>query len=86
MQKKFEENKKKEELAELEAKYTVDVDKVDEDSESSEIEDDDGVLLSNKIETKFLDLLPKIITKDKSIYDPKTQFFTDEDGEKKRFF
>jgi len=38
--------------------------------------------LSSKIENKFLDLIPKIIAKDTSIYNSKVNFFTEEDGEK----
>jgi len=64
--------KKKEELAELESKY---INAAIESSESSEFEDEDGLLLSSKIENKFLDLIPKIIAKDTSIYNSKVNFF-----------
>lgn len=47
--------------------------------ESTSSDDEDGVLATPKVQEKFLQTLQKIRSKDKSIYDPKHQFFVDED-------
>eukprot|EP00916_Digyalum_oweni_P026653 GHVL01043753.1.p1 GENE.GHVL01043753.1~~GHVL01043753.1.p1 ORF type:complete len:541 (+),score=169.92 GHVL01043753.1:599-2221(+) len=62
----------------------IKIEKEEDESEnsSSSSEDDDGaVLLTDKAEMKFFDVLTKIKQKDPSVYDEKETFWCDEDFE-----
>ncbi|PFH37524.1 zinc finger, zz type domain-containing protein [Besnoitia besnoiti] len=50
-----------------------------DDSESSSDEDEEGDLLSERVESKILDTLARIKNKDSSVYDKKHNFFDDAD-------
>lgn len=50
-------------------------------SESSESEDEEANLLTSRVNHRIFDTLTKIKSKDKSIYDSKHTFFTDQDFE-----
>ncbi|CBZ55708.1 hypothetical protein NCLIV_061330 [Neospora caninum Liverpool] len=52
-----------------------------DETESSSEEDEDGDLLSEKVESKILDTLARIRNKDPSVYDKNYRFFGDDDFE-----
>ncbi|RDL40694.1 Uncharacterized protein BP5553_00673 [Venustampulla echinocandica] len=91
---RFEHNKKREELHQLEEKYKKDAkpangklygDKYDEDSESSddEDEDDEGFLATEDLDAEISATLQAIRNKDPRLYDEKVTFYKpiEEDGE-----
>ncbi|TAQ83805.1 hypothetical protein B7494_g7874 [Chlorociboria aeruginascens] len=92
--KRFEHNKKREELHKLEEKYQKPAkstngkygDKYDEDSESSsdEDEDDEGFLATEALDVEISATLQAIRAKDPRVYDEKVTFYApvDEDEEK----
>ncbi|KAK2629025.1 hypothetical protein QTJ16_002128 [Diplocarpon rosae] len=83
--KRFEHNKKREELQRLEEKYQKAPksnngpygDKYDEDSESSddEEEDDDGILATEELDAQISDALNAIRSKDPRVYKPDALFY-----------
>ncbi|RDW71228.1 hypothetical protein BP6252_07791 [Coleophoma cylindrospora] len=82
--KRFEHNKKREELQRLEEKYEKPVqpvkgqygDKYDEDSDSSsEDEDDDGFLATEDLDAEISATLQAIRSKDPRVYDEKVTFY-----------
>ncbi|PBP17950.1 ribosome biogenesis protein Kri1 [Diplocarpon rosae] len=83
--KRFEHNKKREELQRLEEKYQKAPknnngpygDKYDEDSESSddEEEDDDGILATEELDAQISDALNAIRSKDPRVYKPDVLFY-----------
>eukprot|EP00919_Chromeraceae_sp_WS-2016_P062411 GHVR01147748.1.p1 GENE.GHVR01147748.1~~GHVR01147748.1.p1 ORF type:complete len:143 (+),score=73.99 GHVR01147748.1:116-544(+) len=72
---KYEERKRKEELASGRHRYDLD----EEDESDSETEDEFGYLLTDKVEKKVFETLAKIRNKDSVIYDNEVTFFTDDD-------
>ncbi|RDW83268.1 hypothetical protein BP5796_04759 [Coleophoma crateriformis] len=91
--KRFEHNKKREELQRLEEKYEKPVqpvkgqygDKYDEDSDSSsEDEDDDGFLATEDLDAEISATLQAIRSKDPRVYDEKVTFYKpiEEDADK----
>ncbi|KAF6222840.1 hypothetical protein HO133_000891 [Letharia lupina] len=92
---RFEHNKKREELHKLQEKYGNDVSTVtrrsagpnedDDDgtgsSTDSEEEDDEGVLASEALDKQIQETLEAIRRKDPRVYDEKAKFFTDLDDE-----
>lgn len=68
---KYEHRKKREELSQLEHKYAS-------DESCSDIEDDDGVLVTPQVDAQILNTIALIRSKDAAVYDPKTVFFDDE--------
>eukprot|EP00890_Picochlorum_soloecismus_P004968 jgi/Picsp_1/5472/NSC_02831-R1_protein len=85
--KRFEHNKKREELHRLKEKYPEVAARLDakgvsalEDSDVSSSEEEDDGYISSKKERQILETILKIRKKDKSIYDPQATFYSD-DGE-----
>ncbi|KAG4437042.1 hypothetical protein IFR05_007478 [Cadophora sp. M221] len=84
--KRFEHNKKREELQRLEEKYQDSTkklkgqygDKYDEDSESSddEEEDDEGILATEELDAQISDALNAIRSKDPRVYKTDVTFYT----------
>ncbi|KAH6720026.1 KRI1-like family C-terminal-domain-containing protein [Leptodontidium sp. MPI-SDFR-AT-0119] len=84
--KRFEHNKKREELQRLEEKYQDSTkkakgqygDKYDEDSESSddEEEDDEGILATEELDAQISDALNAIRSKDPRVYNNDVTFYT----------
>ncbi|KAH8815718.1 KRI1-like family C-terminal-domain-containing protein [Xylogone sp. PMI_703] len=83
---RFEHNKKREELQRLEEKYSKktkqrpgddddDEDDDDEDSSSDETEDDDGFLATEDLDAEISATLQAIRNKDPRVYDNKTTFY-----------
>lgn len=56
----------------------------DSEESSSEEEDEDGNLLTNSMNLQFVKTIKALRKKEKSIYDPSTQFFKETPGEDKR--
>ncbi|KAH7360519.1 KRI1-like family C-terminal-domain-containing protein [Rhexocercosporidium sp. MPI-PUGE-AT-0058] len=92
--KRFEHNKKREELQRLEEKYQDSTkkakgqygDKYDEDSESSddEEEDDEGILATEELDAQISDALNAIRSKDPRVYKTDVTFYTpieEQDGD-----
>ena len=79
---KFEYNNKRVELEKLEAKYGKAKNLKDDEqsyTDSSESEDSDAYLNTEKAETKFVDLINRIKGGDKSLLELKDDYFQDED-------
>ncbi|KAI4150738.1 MAG: hypothetical protein LQ341_001040 [Variospora aurantia] len=75
---KFEHNKRREELLKLEEKYgpsTGDTDGTDSSSDSED-EDDEGILASGDLEKQVQATLTAIRAKDPRVYDHRTAFYT----------
>lgn len=76
---KFEHNQKRKEIERLEAKYGKNVNKIQEDksydSESDESEDSDAYLNTEKAESKFVDLINRIKTNDKTLLKMEGDYF-----------
>jgi len=53
----------------------------DDDASTSSSEDEDGVLLTPRIDVSIMKTINALRSKDKSIYDAKTSFFPTQDGE-----
>ncbi|KAI4115577.1 MAG: hypothetical protein LQ345_003855 [Seirophora villosa] len=92
---RFEHNKRREELQKLEEKYgtrsaesklvngTGDTDDIDSSSDSEE-EDDEGILASGELDEQFQATLTAIRAKDPRVYDHRTAFYTStEDNDNK---
>lgn len=71
---RYDERKRREELRKNK-------DLLNDESESSESEDEDGELLTQRVNNKVLDTLYKIKKKDPSVYDQNVRFFEDKDFE-----
>ncbi|KAL8758747.1 MAG: hypothetical protein Q9184_003839 [Pyrenodesmia sp. 2 TL-2023] len=90
---RFEHNKKREELQRLEEKYgkrvtdgklkgnTSDIEDATDTSSDSEEEDDEGVLALGKLDQQFQEALTAIRAKDPRVYDKRTTFYTDADDD-----
>lgn len=70
--KKFEYNKKRQELEKLKEKYK---DVSEDESSTSEEEDEDGELITPQVDVKIMKTLELIKNKDASVYDPEIKFF-----------
>ncbi|KAK1140390.1 Kinetochore protein Spc24 [Aspergillus melleus] len=89
---RFEHNKKREEIMKLEAKLAKRGDGLDsEDESSSEEEDEDGELATAALDQEIMATLKAIRSKDPRVYDKDVQFYAEEnanakpeDGEKKK--
>jgi len=86
--KRFEHNKKREELHRLKEKFPEQARRIEErgigalmggESSSSSEDEEDG-FVSQKTERQILETIWKIRTKDKSIYDPESRFYSDDEA------
>ncbi|TKA30947.1 hypothetical protein B0A50_01915 [Salinomyces thailandicus] len=83
--KRFEHNKKREEIHRLEEKYSGKGDRDgddDEDSEDDESEDDDAELATEQLDAEIMDTLQAIKQKDPRVYDNNVKFYREFDPEK----
>ncbi|KAF9895400.1 KRRI-Interacting protein 1 [Aspergillus nanangensis] len=74
---RFEHNKKREELQRLESKYGNEPEDSEESSE--EDEDEDGELATQALDAEIMATLSAIRTKDPRLYDPSVTFYTEAD-------
>ncbi|KAL5366159.1 KRI1-like family-domain-containing protein [Aspergillus floccosus] len=75
---RFEHNKKREELQKLEAKFGKD-ESGDSEESSSEEEDEDGELATEALDAQIMATLSAIRSKDPRVYDSSVTFFTEAD-------
>ncbi|EEB05939.1 krr family protein [Schizosaccharomyces japonicus yFS275] len=76
---RFEHNKKREELQRLQEKYGNAADE-DEDDSDSVVEDSDGELVTPEVDAAILKTIIKIRNKDPEVYNPEATFFKEEDN------
>lgn len=72
---RFEHNKKREELERLQAKYGENGDKDDSESSTDESEDDEGLLVTEDLDAEISATLKAIKNKDPRIYDKEAVFY-----------
>lgn len=77
--KKWDAKKDREELLFNEKRLREQGVTLDSDASTSESEDEDGALLNERVNGKFLDTLQKLRNKDPTVYDPKQTFFNSAD-------
>ena len=78
---KYEHNQKRNELDKLQAKYGNNIGDEDYDSESSSIasDEEDAVMNTRKVESKFNELLVRINNNDKTLMETKGDYFVESD-------
>lgn len=80
---RFEYNKKREELVHLKEKYGNKTElSTDTESSTSSEEDEDGDLLTHDLDAKILKTIGKVRAKSAEIYDKDKMFFSEKDGKK----